>query len=110
LQRAINNPVEIALMATKAQKYVMFNYSWQRITADNLKIYESLYDSQTKQSELRTQLALTQNYLQNYKPLQILQKIIQKRNLRSNRSDKKLLDSDAKKTKDSSVKKFLENK
>ncbi len=39
LEWAINNHTEITLMAIKAQRYVMLNYSWERITSDNLNLY-----------------------------------------------------------------------
>ncbi|WP_414622426.1 glycosyltransferase family 4 protein [Calothrix sp. CCY 0018] len=42
LEWAINNHTEITLRAIKAQKYVMLNYSWERITSDNLNLYSKM--------------------------------------------------------------------
>ncbi|MDJ0617434.1 MAG: glycosyltransferase family 4 protein [Calothrix sp. MO_192.B10] len=39
---AINHPQELALMAQKAKRYVELNYSWDQITSENLKLYNSL--------------------------------------------------------------------
>lgn len=45
LNWAINHLQEMMLMAKNAQKYVQLHYSWERITADNLKLYETISSS-----------------------------------------------------------------
>lgn len=42
---AITHPAELAVMAKSAQKYVQLNYSWERITAETLKLYAKLLHS-----------------------------------------------------------------
>ncbi|WP_081403146.1 glycosyltransferase family 4 protein [Scytonema hofmannii] len=42
LDWAIHHHDKIKLMGNKAQKYVQQNYSWERITTENLKLYETL--------------------------------------------------------------------
>lgn len=42
LNWAINHPQQIAAMAKKAQRNVQTNYSWEHITAENLKLYTTL--------------------------------------------------------------------
>ncbi|WP_460207812.1 glycosyltransferase family 4 protein [Scytonema sp. NUACC21] len=42
LDWAIAHHDKMKLMGSKAQKYVQQNYSWERITTDNLKLYETL--------------------------------------------------------------------
>ncbi|MBW4641970.1 MAG: glycosyltransferase family 4 protein [Goleter apudmare HA4340-LM2] len=39
LDWAIHHPRELGVMAHNAQKYVQVNYNWDRITAENLKLY-----------------------------------------------------------------------
>ncbi|MBN3878581.1 MULTISPECIES: glycosyltransferase family 4 protein [unclassified Nostoc] len=39
LDWAIHHPQQLAAMAKNAQKYVQINYNWDRITADNLRLY-----------------------------------------------------------------------
>jgi hypothetical protein len=41
----VKHPQELAIMAGNAQKYVELNYSWEQITAENLKLYKTLLDS-----------------------------------------------------------------
>ncbi|MBD2519702.1 glycosyltransferase family 4 protein [Nostoc sp. FACHB-973] len=45
LDWAVNHPQELAIMASNAQKYVELNYSWEQITAENLKLYRTLLNS-----------------------------------------------------------------
>ncbi|MBD2730337.1 glycosyltransferase family 4 protein [Nostoc sp. FACHB-892] len=45
LDWAIHHPQQLAAMAKNAQKYVQINYNWDRITADNLKLYATLMNS-----------------------------------------------------------------
>lgn len=45
LDWATHHPEELAAMAKNAQRYVEEYYSWEKITADNLKLYTSLYNS-----------------------------------------------------------------
>ncbi|MBD2362812.1 glycosyltransferase family 4 protein [Anabaena minutissima FACHB-250] len=45
LDWAVNHPQELAIMAGNAQKYVELNYSWEQITAENLKLYKTLLNS-----------------------------------------------------------------
>lgn len=45
LHWAVNHPQELATMASNAQKYVELNYSWEQITAENLKLYRTLLNS-----------------------------------------------------------------
>jgi glycosyltransferase involved in cell wall biosynthesis len=42
LQAAIDRPLEVAKMATRAQEYVINNYNWQKITDSNLYLYQRL--------------------------------------------------------------------
>ncbi|MBW4510589.1 MAG: glycosyltransferase family 4 protein [Scytonematopsis contorta HA4267-MV1] len=44
---AINNPVELAAMAKNARNYIKTNYSWEKITTENLKLYTELLASPT---------------------------------------------------------------
>lgn len=46
LDWAINHHRELSVMAKKAQRYVQHNYSWDRITSETLKIYETLLESE----------------------------------------------------------------
>ncbi len=48
LDWAIYHPQEMRVMAEKAQEYVKLNYSWDRITAENIKLYQALYSSSRK--------------------------------------------------------------
>ncbi len=45
LHWAINNPLELTVMAKNAQRYVNTYYTWERITSENLKIYNSLLNT-----------------------------------------------------------------
>ncbi|MDZ7957335.1 MAG: glycosyltransferase family 4 protein [Aulosira sp. DedQUE10] len=47
---AINHPQEMKLMAENAQRYLQLHYSWERIAADNLNLYETLLNSPNKQA------------------------------------------------------------
>ncbi|WP_414566572.1 MULTISPECIES: glycosyltransferase family 4 protein [unclassified Anabaena] len=53
LNWAVNHPQELATMAVAAQKYVKLNYSWEYITAENLKLYSTLlnFSATIKKSE-----------------------------------------------------------
>ncbi|MBD2449492.1 glycosyltransferase family 4 protein [Nostoc sp. FACHB-152] len=42
LDWAIHHPQQLAAMAKNAQKYVRVNYNWDRITAENLKLYGTI--------------------------------------------------------------------
>ncbi|NEO11132.1 MULTISPECIES: glycosyltransferase family 4 protein [unclassified Moorena] len=42
LERAIRQPQELAEMAKKAQDHVATYYNWDKITADNLRLYQKL--------------------------------------------------------------------
>ncbi|MBD2531231.1 glycosyltransferase family 4 protein [Nostoc flagelliforme FACHB-838] len=42
LDWAIHHPQQLAAMAKNAQKYVQINYNWDRITADNLRLYGAI--------------------------------------------------------------------
>lgn len=42
LHWAIHHPQQLAVMAKNAQRYVQMNYNWNRITADNLKLYRDI--------------------------------------------------------------------
>ena len=39
LQKAMHQPQQLTIMAQKAQQYVRDNYTWDKITADNLSVY-----------------------------------------------------------------------
>jgi glycosyltransferase involved in cell wall biosynthesis len=60
LNWAIHHPEELAVMAKNAQQYVGENYSWDRITADNLRVYEALSGSpnQSIKRELKQSVQL----------------------------------------------------
>ena len=45
LNWAVNHPQELARIAGDAKKYVELNYSWEYITAANLKLYTTLLNS-----------------------------------------------------------------
>lgn len=45
LDWAIHHSQEMRVMAGKAQEYVKLNYSWDRITTDNIRLYEALSKS-----------------------------------------------------------------
>ena len=45
LDRAIHHPQQIASMAKNAQRNIQVNYSWEHITAENLKLYQTLLNS-----------------------------------------------------------------
>ncbi|QLE59351.1 glycosyltransferase family 4 protein [Nostoc sp. TCL26-01] len=45
LDWAIHHPGQIAAMAKNAQKNVQVNYSWEHITAENLKLYNTLLNT-----------------------------------------------------------------
>ncbi len=42
LDWAIHHPQQLAAMAKNAQNYVQINYNWERITADNLRLYGAI--------------------------------------------------------------------
>jgi glycosyltransferase involved in cell wall biosynthesis len=42
LERALRQPLELAVMAKKAQSYVQINYNWNNIVAENLRLYTDL--------------------------------------------------------------------
>lgn len=42
LERALRQPRELAVLAKNAQKHVQINYSWEHITAENLRLYGEL--------------------------------------------------------------------
>lgn len=44
LKKAINQPKQLASMAQKAQKYIQHNYTWEKITADNLSVYSQEFE------------------------------------------------------------------
>jgi glycosyltransferase involved in cell wall biosynthesis len=43
LDWAISSPQEMRVRAEKAQQYVKLNYNWDRITTENIKLYEALF-------------------------------------------------------------------
>ncbi|NET83839.1 MAG: glycosyltransferase family 4 protein [Moorea sp. SIO1F2] len=45
LAQGIQQPLELAKMAKKAQQYVQANYNWEKITADHLALYAKVTDS-----------------------------------------------------------------
>ncbi|PSB64031.1 hypothetical protein DSM107010_64310 [Chroococcidiopsis cubana SAG 39.79] len=45
LDWAIAHPQKMRVMADKAQEYVKLNYNWDRIAAENIKLYEALSSS-----------------------------------------------------------------
>ncbi len=45
LDWAIAHPQELASMAVHAKRHVQLNYSWERITTDNLNLYQTLLES-----------------------------------------------------------------
>ena len=44
LEQAINQPEKLATMASKAQKHIEDNYDWEKITSDNLSVYEQNFE------------------------------------------------------------------
>ena len=48
LNWAIDSPQEMKEKAEKAQQYVKLNYNWERITTENIKLYESLFATSRK--------------------------------------------------------------
>lgn len=44
LKKAINQPQQLASMAQKAQKYIQRNYTWDKITTDNLSVYSQEFE------------------------------------------------------------------
>jgi glycosyltransferase involved in cell wall biosynthesis len=44
LKKAINQPLKLASMARTAQRYIQNNYTWRKITADNLAVYSPEFD------------------------------------------------------------------
>jgi glycosyltransferase involved in cell wall biosynthesis len=44
LNWAIANPEPMEAMSEKAQQHVRLNYNWDRVTSDNLKLYETLLE------------------------------------------------------------------
>ncbi|AFY50743.1 glycosyltransferase [Nostoc sp. PCC 7524] len=53
LDWAINHPQQVALMAKNAQRNVQTNYSWEHITAENLKLYTTLLNSSEPLSTIK---------------------------------------------------------
>jgi glycosyltransferase involved in cell wall biosynthesis len=45
LDWAINHPQEMAVMAENAQRHIQVHYSWDRITTETLKLYNTLWNS-----------------------------------------------------------------
>lgn len=45
LDWAIRHPQQVAAMAKNAQRNIQLNYSWEHITAENLKLYKTLLNS-----------------------------------------------------------------
>ncbi|BCL39485.1 glycosyltransferase family 4 protein [Nostoc sp. MS1] len=45
LDWAIHHPQQIAIMAKNAQRNIQVNYSWEHITAENLRLYQTLLNS-----------------------------------------------------------------
>lgn len=54
LNWAIASPQEMRVKAEKAQQYVKLNYNWERITTENLKLYEALSNSSRKLASPKT--------------------------------------------------------
>lgn len=48
LQQAMVQPEKLMAMAKKAQEHVKANYSWEKITTENLAVYDYNYDSNRK--------------------------------------------------------------
>ncbi|MBD2339730.1 glycosyltransferase family 4 protein [Calothrix sp. FACHB-156] len=46
---AIHHPQEMKVMAENAQRYLQLHYSWEKIAADNLSLYEALLNSPDQQ-------------------------------------------------------------
>ncbi len=44
LKEALRQPQQLASMAQKAQRYIQNNYTWGKITADNLAVYSQEFD------------------------------------------------------------------
>lgn len=66
LEWAIDNHTQITLMAIKAQKYVMLNYSWERITSDNLNLYSQILNLPNSLNRLQSgSEKLEKMYLKN---------------------------------------------
>lgn len=49
---AIAHPQDMRVMAKKAQEHVKLNYNWDRITAENFKLYENLYLSNSSNESI----------------------------------------------------------
>jgi glycosyltransferase involved in cell wall biosynthesis len=49
LAEAINQPQQLASLAEKARKYVCQNYTWDKITADNLAVYDQEFNLDQEQ-------------------------------------------------------------
>lgn len=47
LEKAVEKPQELASMAGKAQRYVSENYTWEKITADNLSVYSQVSNNRS---------------------------------------------------------------
>jgi glycosyltransferase involved in cell wall biosynthesis len=45
LDWVIRHPQEMTVMAQKAQQYVKLNYNWDRITAENIRLYQAVSSS-----------------------------------------------------------------
>lgn len=46
LKQAMNQPLKLSAMAQKAQRYIQNNYTWKKITADNLAVYSQEFNYQ----------------------------------------------------------------
>ena len=60
LEKAIDQPSQLATMASKAQKHIQTNYNWGRVTSDNLGIYNQNFElvSQEKITESKKEIGL----------------------------------------------------
>lgn len=66
LKRAINNPLEIKILASKAQQYVKLNYSWDVITSEYLNLYSQILNLPNSLNRLQSSSdELEKMYLKN---------------------------------------------
>lgn len=54
LDWAIASPQQMRVRAEKAQQYVKFNYNWDRITTENINLYQALSNSSRKLASPKT--------------------------------------------------------
>ncbi|WP_066424241.1 glycosyltransferase family 4 protein [Anabaena sp. 4-3] len=54
LDQALNNPQKLALMAHNAEKHVSSNFSWDSITAENLKLYAKVLNTSEKLDNMQS--------------------------------------------------------